>query len=459
MIESPAREEEGRARPLHCAGSVAPLAALLTLSLPALAAAGGVDLTESIERIPLPAGLSVSVGVEPLASRVTLQAADPASLARRVRAGSHALCPEVAQEGEKVVLRCATREIAAAMVSFSGGQFLELRQLQVPPWTGRDGLPIVPFDPHKLELGSHCPGDGNAAVGECSLAAGHWELADQSFREALGGPHGDLAALRLGDLAAHAGNLKEAVAQWRRVSPSSQFGRLAGVRLCEVDPRCLSSNRATYLFVPGETPSPLREDLVLRQARMDAFRGRALEAAQALASEYGPAGACTAEPLLCADILIAALREPGERGVQALSLYLEVPSRDRGPAAVTLARAASDQAATNGAPVFAANLLANVSGEVPAGLLSDHLARASELYLQGDDRVRAGVLLDFARSRLSKSELASPRWARIARGLSARAVPSAPERKAVDTSGAEEDLQAARKALAAVPPRPRGGTP
>ena len=459
MIERSAIGKDPRARPLQCAASVAPLAALLTLALPAAAATGGVDLTESIERIPLPAELSVSLRVEPLASRVVLGSADAAALARRVRAASRALCPEVGVEGGEVVLRCATRDIAAGMVPYPGGQYLELRQLQVPPWSGRDGLPVVPFEPEKLNLGSHCPGDGNAAVGECALTTGHWDVAEKSFREALSGPHSDLSALRMGDLAARAGNLREAVAMWRRVSPSTAYGRLAGVRLCEVDPKCLHSPRAAILFAPGETPAPFREDLLLRQARMDAFQGRALEAAQALAREHGPTGACSAEPVLCADILLAALREPGARGVQALSLYLETPSRDRGPGAVALARAASDQAATNGAPVFAANLLANTSGEVPQGQLSDHLARATELYLSGDDRVRAGVLLDFARSRLTKAELASPRWTRLSRGVASRYLPTAPAPKPAEVAGAEEELRAARKALASAPGRPSGGTP
>ena len=441
------------ARPRTAARS----AALLAVLAASRAAAGvGTELTESVERIPLPPSvLPVAVRVEPLASRVALASRDAAALARHVRAASHTLCPDVSVSGGEVLLRCRAREIAASLVPYSGGQQLELRHLQVPPWSGRDGLPLVPFDPQKLDLGSHCPGEGNAAKGECALASGHAEGAEEPFREALGGPHGDLAALRLGDLAARTGSIGDAVSMWRRVSPSSAYGRLAGARLCEVDPRCLQSPRAAILFDPGS--GPLRDDLLLRQARIDAFQGRALEAAQALAGEHGPTGACSAEPLLCGDVLLAALREPGARGVQALALYLDTPSRDRGPVAVELARAASDVAAASGAPIFAANLLANTSGEVPAGLLPDHLARATELYLSGGDRVRAGVLLDFARSRLPKAELASARWTRIARGLSPRA--PAPPASTSETAGLEEELAAARKALGAAPARPAGGTP
>ncbi len=458
MITSPSTRSSRHARGLQCVGTVAPAVALLTLMLPAAAASASLDLTDSVERVAIPAtALPVGVRVEPLASRVLLAGRDPEALARIVRAAAPTLCPEVGVVGNEVVLRCRTRLIGAALAPFSGGQSLEIRHLQVPPWSGRDGMPLVPFDPRKIGLGSHCPGEGNAAIAECALGTGHPERAEEPFREAVAGPHGDLAALRLGDLAARAGNLPEAASMWKRVSPGSSYGRLAGTRLCELDPACLASSRAVAIFHPDEEASPLREDLLLHQARIDAFQGRALEAAQSLATEQGPAGACSAEPVLCADVLLAALREPGPRGAQALALYLETPSRDRGPLAVELARAASDQAAAAGAPIFAANLLANTSGVVPPAALSDHLARATELYLVGGDRVRAAVLLDFARSRLASSELASPRWTRITRGASGRAsragAPGHPE-----LAGAEDDLEAAKKALAAVPP-PAGGKP
>jgi len=459
-MTSPGFAKVARARWLQWHATVPLSAVLLTLALPAAAGTGRLDLTESVEKVPLPAAaLPTSVRVEPLASRIALPARDATLLARHLRASAPTLCPNVTVSGNEVVLECRAREIAADLVAYPSGLTLEVRHLQVPPWKGRDGMPIVPFDPYRLDLGSHCPGEGNAAKGECALASGHTEEAEEPFREALGGPHGDLAALRLGDLAVRAGDLPGAIAMWRRVTPSSPYGRLAGARLCEVDARCLQSPRAQVLFTPGEALPPLRADLVLHQARMDAFRGLPLEAAQALATEAGPTGACSADPILCADILLAALREPGARGIQALGLYLGTPSRDRGPMAVDLACAASVQAARSGAPVFAANLLSNVAGDVPASLLSDHLARATELYLAGGDRARATVLLDFARSRLPKPELASARWTRIARGVSGRSMAPAPAPSAAELSGAEEDLKEAKKALASVPTRAAGGKP
>jgi hypothetical protein len=409
---------------------------MLTLALPA-AASGGLDLTHAVERIPLPGGAPVALQVEPLASRT--------------------LCPSVAVEGDAVYVRCSSRQISAALVPHAGGQSLEVRHLQVPPWAGRDGLPHVPFDPSRLSLGAPCPGDTPAGEGECALASGHVQRAEERFREAREGPGAPLAALRLGDLAARAGDLQEAVRSWKEVAPGSPFGRLAAARLCETDPRCIASGSA-FLFAAADAHPELRADLVLRLARLEAFQGKALEAAQALAPEFARRGACTAEPHLCGDILLAALREPGARGAQALALYLQVPSRDRGPLAVELAAAAAERAAASGAPVFAANLLSAVSGQVGAARLADHLARTAELYLDGGDRARSGVVLEFARSRLPRSTLASARWSRIAAGVAGR-----PARgglaAASEVAGAEDDLRAAARAVAGARGGAGGGTP
>jgi len=446
-----------RARRLQNGSFMALSVVLLTLALPGVASTG-LDLTQTVERIPLPpvAG-PVTLHVEPLASRVRLETRDAAEVARRVRLASRTLCPEVGVEGDAVVLRCTSRFIAAALVPHAGGQSLEVRLLQVAPWAGRDGLPSVPFDPSRLSLGAPCPGDAPAGAGECALAAGQLQRAEELFRQAGEGPGAPLAALRLGDLAARADDLPEAVRHWKQVAPGSPFGRLAAARLCETDPRCLVSNRAAFLFATADAHPALRADLVLRQARLDAFHGKALEAAMALARDRGPAGACAAEPILCGDILLAALREPGARGTQALALYLDTPSRDRGPLAVELARAGSERATASGAPVFAANLLSAVSGQVPPARLADHLARAAELYLAGGDRIRAGVVLEFARSRLGRSDLASPRWTRVALGVSGRPSRTAPPRP--ELVGAEDDLGAAEKALASARARASGGTP
>jgi hypothetical protein len=320
--------------------------------------------------------------------------------------------------------------------------------LRVAPWSGRDGQPIVPFDPFHLDLGSGCPGDTPASRGECALAAGQFEEAREHFGEATEGPGASLAALRLGDIAARAGDLVEAVSNWRRVAPRSPFGRLAAARLCETEPDCLPTGRSSILYEASDVPEGLRSDIVLRRARVEAFGGRALEGAQVLVGEYGAGGGCTAEPVLCGDILLEALQQPGARGTQALALYLDTPSRDRGPLAIELARAAADRSLASGAPVFAATLLSVVSSAVPRSQLSSHLARTAELYMAGGDAVRATVVLEFARSRLSSEELGSARWTRLTWTTTRRPVAKAPPPRQ-EFPGLEADLASANRALEA----------
>jgi hypothetical protein len=419
---------------------------LLTLILP-VAAQAGLDLTQTMERFPLKGpARDLSARAEPIAGRVVIEGPGAAGLAKELRAATRTLCTEVSVQDEAVVLKCKSRFIAASIAPHAGGQSVEVRFLRVAPWSGRDGLPLVPFDPFRLDLGASCPGDTPAGSGECALAAGQPKVAAEHFKEVTGGPGAALAALRLGDIAAFDGDLAEAVRHWRQVPPRSLFGRLAAVRLCETEPDCLPASRSSILYDPNAVHVALRPDLVLRRARVEAFHGRALEGAQMLTGEYGVTGACTAEPLLCGDILLDALRAPGARGTQALATYLATPSRDRGPVSIELARAASEHSMAAGAPLFAANLLSVVSGTVPLAQLPDHLARTAELYLEGGDLVRASVVVDFARTRLGQHELASARWIRITRASSTRPLPKAAAPRA-DVTGVDAELDTARRAV------------
>ncbi len=420
--------------------------ALLTLLLPA-AAQAGLDLTHTLERFPLKGGgRGLTVRAEPMAGRVIVEGPGVAALAQELRAPTRTLCTDVSVQDETVVLRCRSKQIAASIAPHAGGQSLEIRFLRVAPWSGRDGLPLVPFDPFRLDLGASCPGDTPAGSGECALAAGQLKEAREHFLAATEGAGAALAALRLGDFAAHEGDLPEAIRRWRQVPPRSPFGRLAAVRLCETEPDCLPTGRSSILFDAAAVGPALRPDLLLRRARHDAFAGRALEGAQSLTGEYGAGGACSAEPELCGDILLEALKQPGPRGTQALAIYLATPSRDRGPVAIELARAASERSLAAGAPVFAANLLSLVSGVVTTAQLPDHLARTAELYLEGGDPVRASVVVEFARTRLGRPELASPRWTRIAKGASTRA-PAKVAAPRQDLSGIEAELGHSGRAI------------
>lgn len=436
--------------------------ALLTLVLPAMTLAG-LDLAETVEHFPLKGPTRVtSIRAEPIAARVVLESSNATALAAELRSPTRTICTDVSVEDGVVVLRCSSRYIAASLAPFPGGQSVELRVLRVAPWAGRDGLPIVPFDPFRLGLGEGCPGDSAAGRGECAVAAGNFTLAREHFRAAAGGTGAALATLRLGDLAALEDDLPGAVRMWQQVPTGSPFRRLASARLCEVEPACLASTRTSILYSLGQIDSTLHPDLILRRARVDAFAGRSLEAAEALSGEHGPGGACAAEPALCGDILLDALRQPGERGTQALAIYLATPSRDRGPVAVELARAASERCAATGAPVFAANLLSAVTGSVGAAQLPDHLARTAELYLEGGDTSRASVVVEFARSRLGPAQLGSPRWIRILQDSSRRPAPKPAVRAGPDAKeiqSIDADVAAAGRIVGESRGRAPGGSP
>src|SRR3990172_3877205 len=55
----------------------------------------------------------------------------------------------------------------------------------------------------------------------------------------------------------------------------------------------------------------------------------------------------------------------------------------------------------------------------PAADLEGHLLRTSELYLLAGDRVRAGVVVEFARARAGEKGLRGSRWAAVARAAAA----------------------------------------
>jgi hypothetical protein len=441
----------GRAWRLQLGPSMAVSVALLTLLLPA-ATQAGLSLAHTVERFPLEGNArGVVVRAEPIGGRIVVEGPDVAALARQLRSPKRKLCPDVSIREGAVVLRCPTQNFSAALVPHAGGFSLQVSLLRVSPWAGRDGLPIVPVDPFHFDLGAGCPGDTPAGQGECALAAGQLHRALGYFRKETGEPGLSLAALRIGDIAARTGDLAEAVSSWRKVAPRSPFGRLAAARLCETEPNCLPTGRSSILYDTSNVAEALRPDLVLRRARVEAFGGRALEGAQLLLGEYEAGGACTAEPLLCGDILLEALQQPGARGTQALAVYLHTPSRDRGPQAIELARAAADRSLASGAPIFAATLLSVVSSAVPRDQLSSHLARTTELFLEGGDTIRATVVLEFARSRLSRAELGTPRWSRLAasatRPPEARAPAAKPSKEGFP--GLEADLADANRALAA----------
>jgi len=86
----------------------------------------------------------------------------------------------------------------------------------------------------------------------------------------------------------------------------------------------------------------------------------------------------------------------------AIEVYLSLPAWDRGPLAPELSEAAADLANHIGAPVFGGNILSSVIAHVTSAKLSDHLVKAAELYLEGDDIARTRLVIEYARTRLGK---------------------------------------------------------
>jgi hypothetical protein len=430
---------------------VTPLAALLTLALaapPAPAAAASpapppphADGVEALEHVALPSA-PAAVRVRSLAQVVVLSApSNAAALARAIRSARRAVCPEVETRPGEVVLRCRSNRVVARVVPRAHGALLELAEARGLPWSGDDAPPLLPFDPERAGLGKPCPGSTPSGRAECLLARGDEAAARAALAEEGAVP--DHAALRLGDLAHAAGDLRAAATHWAHVE-AAPWARLAAARLCELAAPCLAAPRAAALFATEGLPPALARDLAARWARALAFAGQPLEALRALAEAAPEASACAAAPALCQRVAAAALRLRGPPAAEALTLWVELPARDRGPAAWEAQTAAALVAERHGAPAFAAGLLASAAARAPAAELPEHLLRTAELYLAAGDRVRAGVVLDFARARARRDALPGPRWAAVARAVNARAAPGR-----TGTSRADAPVSDPRALLAA----------
>jgi hypothetical protein len=407
------------------------LAAILTLTAsaaPATAAGTAAeDGREAVDRVLLPAVAGpLTLRIYALEALVVIETPSRSTpeLVGAVRRVPRLVCAGLEERPFEIRLRCRSNRIVARLVPSDSGQLLEIGETRGLPWGGLDGPALVPFDPASAGLGEPCPGSSPAGRAECQLAQGDRTGARASLESITEGPALDVAGLRLGDLAFAAGDVRAAVQSWERVQ-GNPWQRLAAARLCESSWSCLKAARPESLYATEGLPEPLARDLVLRRARALAFLGRAGEAAQSLLAERPAAVSCAAAPSLCQRLILAALRATGPDASDGLLLWLDAPERVRGPDAYEVEFAAAAAADRSGAPLFAANILAAAAGHVPPRALQDHLLRTSELYLAGGDRVRAGVVLEFARARAGKKDLPGPRWAAVARAASGRSEPSA----------------------------------
>lgn len=409
-----------------------------------------LSLTREAERVDLPDS-AAEVELEPRPfTREWILHVPPAAVAATAAKLQHSsrLCPDVLTGVTTVTLRCTTPRLYAKIVHDSGGTGLAIFRISVPPWRPEDeGPPLVPFDLAGLGLGG-CGGTASRLPelqGECALQAGDFIGARRYFLQAIAAGPSSLARLRLGDLAIRDDDPDAAVVHWR-LAREAPWGRLASARLCELEPKCLSSAAFEAVYDATAVDHALRADLVLRRARLAALDGQLLEATRRLSSESGPGGACQSNVLWCRRLVLQALALPGAAGTEALVSYLELYGRRDGPLALELTRAAAAQAQRSGAPAFAANMLAGITGNIPGGELEAHLQRVAELYLEAGDRARADEIVRYARSKMGEAAMKRPIWAALRRGIRPSAPAPAP---AAGESAEATELSAANAAVAA----------
>jgi hypothetical protein len=391
---------------------------------PAASAASGAVLVSTVmaaERIQLPKTRGpIDLVVDPLSKEISLGAPrDLGAVAARVAAGLGNICPNWEVSGGRVVLKCRTNRLQAAIVDDHPRRFLDIHELRGLPRDGADQRLDVFYDPARMGLGSPCPGRGPAARGECALRDGQLGEAEMQLKLAVDSYDRTFAHLRLGDLAARRQDFAGAALMWANAGSGGPFGRLAVARLCELRGDCIAGG-ADHIFDAGEIAEPVRTELALRGARIDAFAGRTTKVIKRISDLLARSdGGCTRlGRQFCRRLLLAALQDPGkDGGRRALEVYLMLPGRNEPPYAAEMAGAAAARSAELGAPIFAANLLASVAGSVRPADTGPHLLRTAELYLAGKDQPRAQLVLDYAETRLDPRQLSGPRWNHVRSGV------------------------------------------
>jgi hypothetical protein len=398
------------------------LIAALSVTAQVLALPARLALVIAAERIPLPVVVKAQdFVVEQLTGTIELRRLPNVKvIAARMALNAGQICPDVdVNAAGTLVIRCKTKRFDAHLVVERGKMYLEIEQLRGMPWNLEGDRLAVFYNPESVGFGGPCPGTMPVGRAECALRDGRTEEARAFLKEALdSAPQSSFAGLRLGDLALAAGDVGGAMTFYRHYSYGDTFGRLNMARLCELDGNCLART-AARVFAVGDSPEPVKSELLLRGARVAMFNDQFAEAGHLLSQAAGDrtVGACTElGQVLCRRMLLIALEKlTGPDGAEAVETYLSLTDRDEGPMALTLMRAAAERAATIGAPAFAANLLASHATSAEGPGLGDHLLRTAEMYLMADDIVRARVVLEYAETRVGKNGFANPRWAAVRR--------------------------------------------
>jgi hypothetical protein len=376
---------------------------------------GMVPVIAAAERLILPPlRPPVTLAVDPLGGRIVLRtAAAAAATAVRVRPLLGSLCPIAVAEGNALVLRCRTRRLDAGLSFERGRAVLDVRELRGLPFRDPDQRLNVFYDPAVL-AGDPCPGSTPAARGECALAAHEPNQAALQFRLAVGTGQHAWAALRLGDLALANEDAVGALRWYIRAGTEGPFGRMAFLRRCELTGGCLASPRSiAFSFVA--LPDMMAAEVELRAARADAFEGRlqrGLDRLGALLASPSTRGICADAGLrFCRRLLLDLLEQSDATTARAaLDVYLQLPRRLEGPMVLELARAAAERAAALGAPVFGGSVMTSVFQIVSPDEIAEHLLRTAELFAAGNDLAKAGVVLEYAESRLDARQMSDARW-------------------------------------------------
>ena len=388
---------------------------LFVLLLPAMAIAASqaendLLVTAGYDRLRLPTR-PAQVYVDALARRVRLFVNGGADqLASVLRPQLGRVCPRLSVTPSEVSLECASPRLDARLVDEGGRSFLDIRQLRGLPWKGDDAPPVLRRFPP-----SACPGKDAVTRAECAFFEGDASAAGRLLKKLADNPsEASYAALRLGDGSLEDDDVAEAVRWWRKAGESGPWGRLAKVRLCEIDGSCLNQPAEEVVFDSGGLEGGAFHEMELRRWRTRAFAGDITTFASRLLEglRAGPRDStCLAHPAICRHLLRAAMERPSLPGADAaLEAYLLLPDRDTGPLAVDLAMVASEVARYNGAPAFGAGLLAAVTARVPAFRQPEYLAQTLSLYVAGHDGAHARVIARYARAHLSQATLRVAPW-------------------------------------------------
>ena len=376
------------------------LASPVAVAAPATAPRFSASNTAAAWRIAVPASV-ISLRLSALEGKLELLGSDRKPIAARLAELEATPCRQ--PDGRAAVFACSTARLDAALVTVRGKRFLDLRELRgLPSTAGDEGPPEARYPLDELGREESCPGESEAARGECAFQAGETALAEEhlTIAKAEEGFH-RFSALRLGDLAIARGDADQALTWWREAVGAGPWGRLASVRVLELTGAGLSAATIDGYDTAG-LPGALREELELRKLRALALLRRWDEALPMIGELAGTT--CQSAPHhFCHLVLLAALRSPTASRELALEAYLKLPQRTRGPMAASLARAAAAAAGELGAPRFGATLLsATVRESAPSELVAQ-LKQAFDLYLAAGDTVRAQVIADYARTRLPRS--------------------------------------------------------